>query len=455
MPYITKSGQYERARGIGHIPIIKNDFIQKKLRDFHIVNKQQIENIPDELIFDLQDNLRDQVLPQWILSIDGSAQELAIDDNFPSTRIGYIQLAIVLVTLNKMLDQRKHQFIDPAELKQTINNMSLPIVLPGSNIRERRCTDLQESWRYNIYQIFNEYQLEDARLLDIFWDILCYTGRIDPTNKRIWNNKVRLKRCSATKTCKGIRDVPIDGCICPSCNKQLFPTDSLRIYEEVNDLQSNFSPLRRVMLFLEHLYSFGFIRFLLNRYPEELPKMAFILDSPLAIFGPQAWFHRALFNYINLKIYETLSSKRIEYPIIVGIEKTGSFAEHADLISKYLKSQSLMILTEDYIYRHILSSKPPLSGIYGAETYYGQKLFYKTKDNQIFTITVPLLKKRKLSKEILKHPALFRTLSLLDKIGTKLYKNALIPITLAHSYASIPTRIGTKVLRILTQMFLE
>jgi hypothetical protein len=44
-----------------------------------------------------------------------------------------------------------------------------------------------------------------------------------------------------------------------------------------------------------------------------------------------------------------------------------------------------------------------------------------------------------------------KTVLLLDRIGTSLYENAMIPIALAHSFASIPLRTGTRVLTLLSQ----
>jgi hypothetical protein len=268
---------------------------------------------------------------------------------------------------------------------------------------------------------------------------------------RISGQKIILKKCSATKKCGRNILVPKEGCSCLGCNENLYPTDALRVHEEVHDLQSNTAPLNRIMICLEHLYMIGYIEYLLNRRPEILSSTAFIIDGPLAIFGPQAWIHRAILNFLNKHIFNNLKEKNLEFPLILGIEKTGTFAEHAEIISKFLKPQTLMLLTEDYIYKYILSSQKPKSGEYGSETYYGQKLFYKTKKNQILTVTFPRKKKGPFTDEILKHPTLFKTLNLLDHIGTIIYNDALIPVALAHSFASIPLKTGSKVLKILSQ----
>ena len=46
------------------------------------------------------------------------------------------------------------------------------------------------------------------------------------------------------------------------------------------------------------------------------------------------------------------------------------------------------------------------------------------------------------------------TLWMLDKIGTSLYADAVIPVALAHAYASIPLKTGSRVLTLLSRQFL-
>ncbi|TXT57126.1 MAG: hypothetical protein BAJALOKI1v1_1870005 [Promethearchaeota archaeon] len=445
IPYQRKSGQFERARGIGHVPIIENKFVKNELKSYHISHQEKVDEIPQELIFDLSQEINKETLPKYIFSFDGSSKEVEVDERFPSTRLGYLQIAAVLVLMEEIIEQEKHTFINPSKLKDTIYESIQPMVFPGSNIRKKNCTNLVESWRYGIYEIFTKYVIEDTALLDIYFTLLKY-GK-----ERFSGNNIILKKCAATERCAKNIPVPKEGCKCPSCGLELFPTDALRVYEEVYDLQSNSGPLNRMMSCLEHLYMIGYLEYLRKRRLDLLSNTAFIIDGPLAIFGPQAWIHRSILNFINTHIYQNLEDQSFKYPIIVGIEKTGNFAEHADIISKFLKPQTLMLLTENYIYKYILSCQKPQSGEYGSETYYGQKLFYKTKKQQILTITIPTKKKPLFTKEILKHPALLGTLNLLDHIGTIIYKDALIPIALAHSYASIPLKTGSKILKILSQ----
>jgi len=449
IPYKRKTGSFEKARGIGHVPIVESEFVKTELNSFHISHQEKINEIPEELIFDLKDEINESSLRKYIFSFDGSTQEVKVDENFPSTRLGYLQIAAVLVLMDEMLEQEKQQFIDPSKLMDIIKNFIQPMVFPGSNIRKKNCKDIFDTWRYGIYEVFKNYITEDIQVLDIYMKLLKYS--VD----RCSGDKIFLKKCSATNKCNKVILVPKEGCKCPGCNENLYPTDALRVHEEVQDLQPNLAPLNRIMICLEHLYMIGYLEFLLNRRPDILKSTAFIIDGPLAIFGPQAWIHRAILNFLNKYVFKSLKEKNFDFPIVLGVEKSGTFAEHADVISKFLKPQTLMLLTEDYIYKYILSSQKPDSGEYGSETYYGQKFYYKNKKNQMLTVTIPREKKGPFTKDLINNPTLIRTLNLLDNIGTIIYKDALIPVALAHSFASIPLKTGTKVLKILSEKYLN
>jgi len=278
VPYQRKSGSFERAKGIGHVPIIENELVKGELKTFHISHQEKVENAPKDLIFNYKDEIKKATLPKYIFSFDGSATEVEVDEKFPSTRLGYVQIAAILILLEEMLQQEKEQFIDPSKLMDTIKNAIQPIVFPGANIRKKDCKDLVESWRYGVYEIFKNYQIEDVPVIDIYMNLLKYS--VD----RISGNDVLLKKCPSTRNCRTNISVPKEGCKCPGCNENLFPTDALRVHEEVHDLQSNSGPLNRIMSCLEHLYMVGYLDYLLNRRPDILSSTAFIIDGPSNIW---------------------------------------------------------------------------------------------------------------------------------------------------------------------------
>jgi hypothetical protein len=235
----------------------------------------------------------------------------------------------------------------------------------------------------------------------------------------------------------------------------LYPTDCLRIHEEVQELQANLTALGRMMTLLEHIAMIGYLNFFFKRRPQILGSLAFIIDGPLALFGPQAWLHRYILSYLR-KVHDSLKSKNYRTPLIIGIEKTGYFAEHADAIRSTLERRTLVALPDAYIFERIIATRESQNSAYGRDEYYGRKFIYKNAKDQMLIFTVPLPSKGLIDPHEPSHyPELPRILYLLDQIGTLLYQDAVIPVALAHSAASIPLTTGSKILKLLSQKLLR
>ncbi len=448
MPYSRRGGRgFERSRSTGHVHIVQNEEIHDRLRDGFRVRGDPDESriAPDQLVRSSELGApRD--CPAWVMSFDGSPSEVPVREKYPSTRVGYIQVAGVLVHLQEMLGQGNNLFVDPAVIRSASTEALLPLVLPSSNVCRNDMPTVRDSWRAEIDHIFRTKHIEDSPLLDVYMAIVAVS------DKATANGGVTLKLCPATDDCATNLSVPLEGSSCPRCGKPVFPTDALRIHEEVSEENSNLTALGRLMTVVEHLTLVAYIRYLQQRQPRVLGGVGFILDGPLALFGPQAWLHTGIRRFLKHVEKQQVSSG-LANPVVLGIEKTGQFAEHADAIGERIDRQTIMSLPDDYIYRFIISSRPTPGTLHGRDTYYGQKFFYRTARGQLLTITVP-----RLYGDGVFAPQLYSnlptTLLLLDRIGTSLYKDATIPIALAHSFASIPLRTGSRVLTLLSRSLL-
>lgn len=448
MPYKNKLGGLEKARSIGHVPIVENAQIQERLRSYRLFSPQADFKVPSELLAPGADEVRPEPAIRWVMSFDGSPQEVAVREQYPSTRVGYLQIAGVLVNLDAMLAEQKAHLVDPAAIQAATNESLQSMVLPGSNVCRQDMPTVRDSWRAEIFEVFRDYKIEQISLLDIFMLLVSHSDRAMP------DNSVKLERCSS-ESCSA-RDITVaaTGSDCPTCKQRLFPTDALRVHEEVSEEHSNLTALGRLMTILEQVTMIAFLSFLYQRKAAVLGTVGFIVDGPLAIFGPSAWMHTAILHYIQW-LHKELTKQNLAWPVIIGIEKTGQFADHANAIRDAIPTRALMCLPDSYIYGHILTYKASASSAFGRDTYYGQKFFYKTAREQLLTITIPKPPGFPRDAEKPSHyPQLPRTLALLDKIGTNLYDDALIPIALAHSFASIPLRTGSKVLKLLSQELL-
>ncbi len=450
MPYLTRrTGGWEQARKLGHVPIVESDMVRERLANYRVHVADDSSEISNELLVSASDMDCPDELPRWVMSFDGSQSEVAVREEYPSTRIGYVQIAGVLVHLEEMLEQGVEHLVDPYIVHNASNESLYSIVVPSSNVSRSDMLTVRDSWRAEIFEILQTYTIEDARLIDVFMQLVGHSDKVSPTGG------VTLARCAASVSCAEQHiDVPLTGRTCPLCGGQLFPSDSLRVHEEVAEEHSNLTALGRLMSFLEHLTMVGYLQFLLRRQPRALGNVAFILDGPLAMFGPQAWLHGAIQSFID-SLFRTLDEQHLSRPIIVGLEKSGQFAEHAAAIAERIERRTLMKLPDAYIYGRILASRPGGSAAFGRDTYYGQKFFYRTEQGQLLTLTIPRPPAMSTAwHDPQSYPMLPATVRMLDKIGTSLYADAVIPVALAHAYASIPLKTGSRVLTLLSRQFL-
>lgn len=383
MPYMKRSGDIERSRSIGHVPIVENEFVKTRLRGFRIFTSQANPEIEPALMVQAStlDVPREPV--RWVMAFDGSPQEVAAREAYPSTRIGYIQIAGVLVHLEEMLRQEQENLVDPAVIRSTIQEALYSMVLPGSNVCRPDMPTVKDSWRVEVFEIFRDYIVEAIPLLNIFMLLVNYS------DKKSSSGGVVLARCSASDSCEAKNiEVPATGTTCRSCGGRIFPTDALRIHEEVSEEHGNETALGRLMSVLEQITMVAYVNFLLQRQPRVLGSVGFILDGPLALFGPQAWLHTSILSFLR-SLRDTLERQRLKCPVIIGIEKGGQFSEHAVAIGERIPRQCLMLLPDDYIYKRILTFRLSPNTSFGRDTYYGQKFFYKTAQGQLLTITIP------------------------------------------------------------------
>jgi len=383
MPYRTQRGRLERASSIGHVPIVENELVQERLREYRIHANQVDVEIDERLVHDADSLGASSREVRWVLSFDGSQQEVAAREEYPSTRIGYVQVAGVLVDVASMLSQTDDRFVDPRVVRDATEEALHSMVLPGSNVCRPDMPTVRESWRAEIYDIFCGYSVEGISLLDIFMVLVRHSDKQSQTGGII------LARCPSSNDCAARDfDVPTGGGTCPECGARVFPTDALRIHEEVSDEHGNATALGRLMTVLEQITMVGYIHFLSNRQPRALAHACFVLDGPLALFGPQAWLHVPIRTFLA-EVSAALAQRQIPEVLLLGIEKSGQFGEHGHAISDRIENRQLMVLPDDYIYRHILTFRSSPNTAFGRDTYYGQKFYYKTAQGHLLTLTIP------------------------------------------------------------------
>ena len=405
-------------------------------------------------------------LPQRVIALDGSFYESSIDERLPSTKIGYVKVGAILIHLAEFQALRQGEFVDPfrvARLKE--NNDALTFSLPSANIRSKGRSSVTEAFRAAVDQGLHSERTRfvpgdpTTSLRSTLFELASRRkhGTGDPS-------RLHLHRCpSDSCDAKELEVKDLAGIQrCSVCNTEIFAADSLRLYEEVNEFQSNQVPMSRFMLVLEHMLPVHYCRYLLTVAPQLLSETAFFIDGPLAIFGTAAWLHASLLSFLS-DVNKRLVSMGLRPMLVIGLQKTGQVVDHAMMVSKFIPNDRLLAIDDDYRYKYILAGRDPSANGFGGETYYGQDFIFRTTTGRTFVFGMPYPFATKAESkdfttekvQVERYTELSRALALIKHFESDLYQNAVVPIALAHRYTAISLMPGGRVLDVMTKHALD
>ncbi len=454
----------ERASKVSHFDIVRNPDVQKFLAECSVIRVPSPEEAT-RIVSLFSDFVADEnaSLPKSVLAIDGSLHEAQRDRQFPSTRVGYLKIGLMLVSLDEFSSLRPpgEFFVDPFRLARLQNQAdSLTFTLPSSNVKLKDCATVRESFRIQLNRELDAEKTcpggdRDHSLLKML--ILLASQREGPL--RTGNpNQVKLHKCPAC----GFDDSPLVVVYgvdnrCSSCSAPVYPADCLRLWEAVSEYGGNIEPLTRAMNYVEHLSLAQHIRYLTQRSPEALSNLCFFVDGPLAFFGNAAWIHAQMMSLI-FDAQENLKAKGLPGFLVIGLQKSGQVVEHAQSLERILPLGKYAAIGDDYRGNYIAQRPEGWEKTFGHETYYGQDFIFKTDTGQtfVFALPYPMRSKEPISEfRVAKsncglYHGLNTALHLIRHFELDLYQNAVIPIALAHRHASISLVPGGRVLDLLT-----
>ena len=207
-------------------------------------------------------------------------------------------------------------------------------------------------------------------------------------------------------------------------------------------------------MILEHILPAHYIRLFLRERPLLLTNMAFFVDGPLAMFGNAAWIHRSLMIFLeNAK--RKLSRFNARPILMIGLQKSGQIVDYINFVDRFLPKNKIYCIDDDFRYEHIIGNRDPAGKTFGFETYYGQDFIYKTASGKTFNILLPYpFPSKEMARinfkvektNIERYENLPKALALINHLESDLYKNAVVPIALAHRYTAISFEPGGRVL---------
>ncbi len=402
-------------------------------------------------------------LPDRIIAVDGSLYESSIDERLPSTKVGYIKMGLVLIKMKEFgsLRVENGRFVDPFRVaKLGDENRSVTFPMPSANIEWKEIGSVRKGFRaatdaflYDERTRFNPENPKTSLRTTLFHLAARRAGELGTND----SSRLRIHKCPVCgEKNVEVHDIP-DPQHCPSCDERLFPADCLRLWEEVNENQSNRGALMRFMQDLEHLMIMHYVRYLYENSLRDLATTAFFLDRPLAVYGNSAWLHLAIMRYLS-EVNGVLERRGESRVLIIGLQKTGRVADHVGLIDSHLPANRLFPIDDDYRHEYITPAKERSSNGFGYETYYGQDFIFKTPSERCFVFALPYPFSSKDSEgftdsktELSNYPDLGRALKLIKHFESDLHQNAVVPIALAHRHTAISLAPGGKVLDFLTQ----
>ncbi len=385
--------------------------------------------------------------PRLILAIDGSYTEVDVKTGYPGAKIGYCTAASVLINLDLINKLDEYRPVNPVEFRKTEQSACVDTALPGSNVVTRRQNSARASFREELYDLFVDTIIDEddrTNLLSTYEALLAFKPTVNPQS------------CPYKEShgCTGSLIIPSGCSCCPTCGRQVYSIDALRIHERFNDTGSNGEAFGLVMQVIERLLVIHFMRcFERRNFLQQLTCLAFFIDGPLAVFGPPAWMSAAIskeLKRLNQKFHKSTGQDLL----IIGIEKSGAFVEHFSDIDRtetpgqqLFSERQYLLLTDQYIKNRILHSDSQKR--YGEDTYFGRKFFYKAKSGAKIVASIPFLTDAQDTIEtddITLYPQFPSICTLLDRVVSSRYANAVSPLIAAHAQAAIPLQLGSKVL---------
>lgn len=417
----------------------------KSLQERLVVNNNHdFDELPTNCVF-TKNQLPSNYSPNYIIAIDGGYHTTTIDNGFPGAEIGYIAISASLILNDKVEAIAKKEFINPKDFRKTEKSSTIDTVVPGRNVIIKGECDTKSSMRRTLFEELSSTKVfEDGETLLETYEFLLKLRNNEtyrPANSPI-------DEFSNEKMTYGYGKYK-----CPYSDQWLYSTDALRLHELLNPIEENGSLYGQVMSMLEKLWLIHTLRaFEQKGWFDLLRKVIIVLDGPLACFSTWSWMHKVIIKEIK-RINEAQKKHTNTDLLIFGIEKSGIFYNHFEtidtknsgILGKFEK-QTGLLLDDNYIKKNIIysDSKKP----YGEGTYFGRKLFYKTKTNHRLVVNVAFLTKNQADLTQAnknQYPRLADLINILDELTSNRYPNSITPLIVAHSEAAIPLNLGKRI----------
>ncbi len=425
MGYSSRKGRrpFEYASKASHGYIINDPTVIGFLKKCTFPKTGDEVDLTQHKLVQLDEDLHNPI--ENIIAVDGGIAEATLRAEFPSSMITFFQIGALFFRLKDLAEITLKPFIDPADIARLNNIQRTKFAFPIKNITYKGQRTFTHSVRLALHEFFYT-QPSDAKFIETLkWFLYSEYATV----KDSWilsscpeccERSVALKHKAVTK------DYTV---ACPHCGRMLYLTDVFRLHEAVDDELGAGGVIGYLINLLEQILLVHLIRVILQTKPDLLSRTLFIKDGPLAFFGQTANLHKPMRELVTY-LFDSHDL------FLAGLEKSGIFVEHADQIAGKLSKNSVLILDNEYIYKNIIPGDGDPNSPYGRTTYYGNKLIFKTNEDQIYVVTLPtitpLLSPRKTDFKNIEP-----ILANISQLRCDMYDSSLIPVALANKLISL------------------
>lgn len=429
---------FERASKTSHTNIINDTAVQSFLSKCKIPPYHEEIDDKDIELHMLEEPTENPI--KNIITVDGGYTNVFVKEDFPSSTIAFFQFGALFFKHQDLLNLKEKPFIDPDDFSKLQNIQRIKLVVPTKGIALDGEIDFLSSVRRTIYEFFISQPEKNGFMDALKWLIF---EEYKTTNCRdIWH-LATCPHCNAGVDIQR-KDIQNDyTTTCPHCNKKIYLTDVLRLHEAIDNELGAGGILGYLTTSIEQIIIVYLIKQMLNIKPSLLTQTLFVKDGPLAFFGQTANLHkpmRELMTYLNQHhaIY------------LVGLEKSGSFVEHAVQASKKMLPKQMLLLGNSYIYKYIIPGNGRDNEPYASSSYYGHKLIFKSEHNNVYVATIPntqAMVEPQMSDYININEILYN----ITALKCDLYYNSLVPVVMANKLVSLADHPSSDLLKAFAQ----
>lgn len=426
----------ETASKLGHLDVIKSEWVQTLIQDFEFPEDQEKNSIANKW-----GTFNSSGIPPLrnIWSVDGSFVSITSED-LPRRELSFVKTALLNI------DQARLDAIDkdhphPLLLQDIMSDSAIfhATVFPLRNVR----TSKGSNYHYIRHIIRDSMKINEDGM---FFETLKWLAY------KKWDESYSTSPAFNCPHCYNeVPGIPydLDEDKCPECKKIVFLTDMIGFHLDMDEESAPESLSSAYMLIMEHLMLFTIIRLLWGHTDKSiLSDTLFIKDGPLTLRS-QYW--KLVPSIRSFLEYAKNQGRPIH---IIGQEKSGVFLDHLTSIARFIAPKELQdplsytVLSHDYVrkevYRRINLPNP-----YGERTNWGEKVFVKFDPNTYIVLNVPTGEYKPNGnfptyKDLI---GFDRILSTLPSLISHKHEGALYPVELANGIASMSSYPSASILQ--------